>query len=140
MSKVTKRKVKQINSKSDVNKVNIFPTLAIILALTVSSIFHYFDNKGILVNYILNKEELSIALGAIKIVSFNFILFNTILLFIELLLFWKKKYKALYVVVGALVALAIWSGTLNFLYTVVMPIIVGIFYIIKSLKKNPNYF
>ena len=60
MSKVTKRKVKQINSKSDVNKVNIFPTLAIILALIVSS---------------------------------NFILFNTILLFIELLLFWKKKIK-----------------------------------------------
>jgi hypothetical protein len=103
MSKVTKRKVKQMNSKSDVNKVNIFPTLAIILALIVSS---------------------------------NFTLFNTILLFIELLLFWKKKYKALYVVVGALVALAIWSGTLNFLYTVVMSIIVGIFYIIKSLKKE----
>lgn len=136
MSKVTKGKIKKVDSKKDVNKVSVFPTLAIIIALIVSSIFHYYDNKGILVNYILNKEELSVALGAIKIVSFNFILFNTALLFLELFLYWKKKYKALYVLAGALVLLTIWSATINFLCVSIIPIIVSLYYVICSRKKE----
>lgn len=136
MSRITKKLLRKKVVKTENNKVSIFPTLGIILALIASSVFHYYDNKGIIVNYILDKKEFGIALDAIKIVSFNFIIYNAVLLFLELFLYWKKKYKALYVLVGALILLTIWSATINFACVSIVSIIVGIYYIICSRKKE----
>ena len=58
MSRITKKTTKKKVVKTENNKVSIFPTLGIILALIASSVFHYYDNKGIIVNYILDKKEL----------------------------------------------------------------------------------
>ena len=142
IKKETKKKVfekKKINKIVDNNKVSICPTLGIILALTIAALFYYRDTYNILINTIEDKETLKVTLEAIQIVSFNFIKFNIIMLFLELVLYWKKKYNALYVVVGGLIIFNVLSIDLNFLCVSSIPVIIGAYYIIKY-KKNPNYF
>ena len=60
----------------------------------------------------------------------------TITLFLELVLYWKKKYKALYIVVGGIIIYNVLSIELTALLVSALPIIVGVFYIVKSLKKE----
>ncbi len=129
-------KKKEKNKKTADNQVSIFPTLGIILALTFASLFYYKDTYNILINTIEDKETLKITLESIQIVSFNFIKFNIIALFLELVLYWKNKYKVLYVVVAGLIIYNVLSIDLNFLWVSLTSIIVGIYYIIQSLKKE----
>lgn len=143
MAKVIKKepKIKVLEKKKntkkvDNNKVSIFPTLGIILALIVAALFYYNDTSRILINTIEDKEALNVTLEAIKIVSFNFVKFNVIALFLELVLYWKKKYKILYIVVGGIIIYNVLSIDLTSLLVSALPIVVGIYYIIKSLKKE----
>lgn len=143
MAKVIKKepKIKVLEKKKntkkvDNNKVSIFPTLGIILALIVAALFYYNDTSRILINTIEDKEALNVTLEAIKIVSFNFIKFNVIALFLELVLYWKKKYKILYIVVGGIIIYNVLSIDLTSLLVSALPIVVGIYYIVKSLKKE----
>ena len=138
MAKVSKKesKTKVSTTKAEDNKVSIFPTLGIVIALIVAALFYYNDTSRILINRIEDKEALSITLESIKIVSFNFVKFNVIALFLELVLYWKKKYKALYVVVGGIIIYNVLSIELTALLVSALPIIVGVYYIVKSLKKE----
>ena len=143
MAKVIKKepKIKVLEKKKntkkvDNNKVSIFPTLGIILALIIAALFYYNDTSRILINTIEDKEALNVTLEAIKIVSFNFVKFNVIALFLELVLYWKKKYKILYIVVGGIIIYNVLSIDLTSLLVSALPIVVGIYYIIKSLKKE----
>ena len=97
MAKVSKKesKTKVSTTKVEDNKVSIFPTLGIVIALIVAALFYYNDTSSVLINRIEDKEALSITLESIKIVSYNFVKFNVVALFLELVLYWKKKYKAL---------------------------------------------
>ena len=135
MEKQTNKK-KNIGKKKENNKVSIFPTLGIVFALIIASIFYYNDTSKILISTIEDKELLNIALESIKIVSFNFIKGNVVVLFLELVLYWKKKYKALYVVVGAIIIFNVLTIDLTFLLVSSIPIVVGSYYIIKSIKKE----
>lgn len=138
MAKVSKKesKTKVSTTKVEDNKVSIFPTLGIVIALIVAALFYYNDTSRILINRIEDKEALSVTLESIKIVSFNFVKFNVIALFLELVLYWKKKYKALYVVVGGIIIYNVLSIELTALLVSALPIIVGVYYIVKSLKKE----
>ena len=143
MAKVIKKepKIKVLEKKKntkkvDNNKVSIFPTLGIILALIIAALFYYNDTSRILINTIEDKEALNVTLEAIKIVSFNFVKFNVIALFLELVLYWKKKYKILYIVVGGIIIYNVLSIDLTSLLVSALPIVVGIYYIVKSLKKE----
>ena len=143
MAKVVKKepKIKVLEKKKntkkvDNNKVSIFPTLGIILALIIAALLYYNDTSRILINTIEDKEALNVTLEAIKIVSFNFVKFNVIALFLELVLYWKKKYKILYIVVGGIIIYNVLSIDLTSLLVSALPIVVGIYYIIKSLKKE----
>jgi small-conductance mechanosensitive channel len=143
MAKVIKKepKIKVLEKKKntkkvDNNKVSIFPTLGIILALIIAALFYYNDTSRILINTLEDKEALNVTLEAIKIVSFNFVKFNVIALFLELVLYWKKKYKILYIVVGGIIIYNVLSIDLTSLLVSALPIVVGIYYIIKSLKKE----
>ena len=143
MAKVIKKepKIKVLEKKKntkkvDNNKVSIFPTLGIILSLIIAALFYYNDTSRILINTIEDKEALNVTLEAIKIVSFNFVKFNVIALFLELVLYWKKKYKILYIVVGGIIIYNVLSIDLTSLLVSALPIVVGIYYIIKSLKKE----
>lgn len=138
MAKVSKKesKTKVSTTKVEDNKVSIFPTLGIVIALIVAALFYYNDTSRILINRIEDKEALSITLESIKIVSFNFVKFNVVALFLELVLYWKKKYKALYVVVGGIIIYNVLSIELTALLVSALPIIVGVYYIVKSLKKE----
>ena len=138
MAKVSKKesKTKVSTTKVEDNKVSIFPTLGIVIALIVAALFYYNDTSRILINRIEDKEALSITLESIKIVSFNFVKFNVIALFLELVLYWKKKYKALYIVVGGIIIYNVLSIELTALLVSALPIIVGVYYIVKSLKKE----
>ena len=127
---------KKNTKKVDNNKVSIFPTLGIILALIIAALFYYNDTSRILINTIEDKEALNVTLEAIKIVSFNFVKFNVIALFLELVLYWKKKYKILYIVVGGIIIYNVLSIDLTSLLVSALPIVVGIYYIVKSLKKE----
>ena len=132
----TKKQVKKDNKKVEDNKVSIFPTLAIIIALILATLFFYNDTSKVLISSIEDKEALSLTLESIKIVSFNFIKFNVIALFLELVLYWKKKYKALYIVVAGIVIYNVLSIDLAFLLVSALSMVVGVYYIIKSLKKE----
>ena len=138
MAKVSKKesKTKVSTTKVEDNKVSIFPTLGIVIALIVAALFYYNDTSRILINRIEDKEVLNVTLESIKIVSFNFVKFNVIALFLELVLYWKKKYKALYVVVGGIIIYNVLSIELTALLVSALPIIVGVYYIVKSLKKE----
>ena len=138
MAKVSKKesKTKVSTTKVEDNKVSIFPTLGIVIALIVAALFYYNDTSRILINRIEDKEALSVTLESIKIVSFNFVKFNVVALFLELVLYWKKKYKALYVVVGGIIIYNVLSIELTALLVSALPIIVGVYYIVKSLKKE----
>ncbi|MBE6145713.1 MAG: hypothetical protein E7171_03740 [Firmicutes bacterium] len=138
MAKVSKKesKTKVSTIKVEDNKVSIFPTLGIVIALIVAALFYYNDTSRILINRIEDKEALSVTLESIKIVSFNFVKFNVIALFLELVLYWKKKYKALYIIVGGIIIYNVLSIELTALLVSALPIIVGVYYIVKSLKKE----
>ena len=138
MAKVSKKesKTKVSTTKVEDNKVSIFPTLGIVIALIIAALFYYNDTSRILINSMEDKEALSVTLESIKIVSFNFVKINIIALFLELVLYWKKKYKALYIVVGVIIIYNVLSIDLTFLLVSALPIIVGLYYIIKSLKKE----
>ena len=142
MAKETKKEIKKkvaeksIIKKVEDNKVSIFPTLGIVIALIIASLFYYNDTSRILINSMEDKEALSVSLEAIKIVSFNLVKFNTITLFLELVLYWKKKYKALYVVVAGIILYNVLSIDLTFLLVSALPMIIGVYYIVKSLKKE----
>lgn len=138
MAKVSKKesKTKVSTTKVEDNKVSIFPTLGIVIALIVAALFYYNDTSRILINRIEDKEALSVTLESIKIVSFNFVKFNVIALFLELVLYWKKKYKALYIIVGGIIIYNVLSIELTALLVSALPIIVGVYYIVKSLKKE----
>lgn len=138
MAKVSNKesKTKVSTTKVEDNKVSIFPTLGIVIALIVAALFYYNDTSRILINRIEDKEALSVTLESIKIVSFNFVKFNVVALFLELVLYWKKKYKALYVVVGGIIIYNVLSIELTALLVSALPIIVGVYYIVKSLKKE----
>lgn len=138
MAKVSKKesKTKVSTTKVEDNKVSIFPTLGIVIALIVAALFYYNDTSRILINRIEDKEVLNVTLESIKIVSFNFVKFNVIALFLELVLYWKKKYKALYIIVGGIIIYNVLSIELTALLVSALPIIVGVYYIVKSLKKE----
>lgn len=138
MAKVSKKesKIKVSTTKVEDNKVSIFPTLGIVIALIVAALFYYNDTSRILINRIEDKEVLNVTLESIKIVSFNFVKFNVIALFLELVLYWKKKYKALYIIVGGIIIYNVLSIELTALLVSALPIIVGVYYIVKSLKKE----
>ena len=138
MAKVSKKesKTKVSTNKVEDNKVSIFPTLGIVIALIVAALFYYNDTSRILINRIEDKEVLNVTLESIKIVSFNFVKFNVIALFLELVLYWKKKYKALYIIVGGIIIYNVLSIELTALLVSALPIIVGVYYIVKSLKKE----
>lgn len=143
MAKVSKKELKtkvttnkKTTNKVEDNKVSILPILGIIIALIVAALFYYNDTSKILINSMEDKEALSISLEAIKIVSFNFIKFNVIALFLELVLYWKKKYKILYIVVGGIIIYNVLSIELTSLLVSAIPIVVGVYYIVKSLNKE----
>ena len=75
-------------------------------------------------------------LASIKGVAINFIGINAIILLIEWVLYKYNKKIILYIVVIGIIAFSLCALDLSFLKVLLTPLIVGIFYSIKLLKKE----
>ena len=141
MAKKSTKEVKNIkkgNSEKNkvINKTSILPILGIIVALISASLFFNNDTSNIIRAYIEDKEKLNLMLASIKGVAINFIGINAIILLIEWVLYKYHKKIILYIVVIGIIAFSLWASDLSFLKVLLTPLIVGIFYSIKLLKKQ----
>lgn len=141
MAKKSTKEVKNIkkgNSEKnkETNKTSILPILGIIVALISASLFFNNGTSNIIRAYIEDKEKLNLMLASIKGVAINFIGINAIILLIEWVLYKYNKKIILYIVVIGIIAFSLLASDLSFLKVLLTPLIVGIFYSIKLLKKE----